>query len=67
MPQANHICFTSFEIIVKQKGTRKNIYNYSIDDKFIKYHVELNEFSNKYHERYHEHFINKYELMTKTA
>ena len=50
----------------KRSSTRKNrIYNYFVDDKFIKYHIELNGFSNKYHERYHEHFINKYELITK--
>ena len=48
---------------IRQGGTR--IYNYFVDDKFIKYHIELNEFSNKYHKRYHEHFINKYELITK--
>ena len=27
--------------------------------------LKLNELNNKYHKRYHEHFINKYELMTK--
>ena len=47
------------------KAADRKTYYYSLNENFIKYHIELNEYSSKYHKNYHERFINKYKLRVK--
>ena len=46
----------------KRRGAERDTYTYSLNEAFVRYHIEVNEYSNKYHKNYHECFIDKYKL-----
>ena len=48
----------------KTRGEERDKIIYSIDENAIKYHIELNTYSNKKHKNYHREIITQYEVET---
>ena len=51
----------------KTKGGKRDATVYDIDHNIIKYHLELNKFSNPNCSKFHEHFITKYNIQPKSG
>ena len=56
---------TTKELIITTRGTtrdNKNNYYYKLNDRFLKYHLELNAFSNKYFKNIDDSILQRLEI-----